>query len=156
MSFVFSPGDSTTIELPTPGGDSDNFVTAELRVGNKRRSFLLKGPITIRQLDRVQVDASADGAMHVVSCKGAVGRCEVVLLDSRTDCSETTDFAIKCYTKEMKSLSSRKVSLTLHPDDGELATFSGVVVGSVVRLNYTDSGLLLFTTTLELLGSWDK
>jgi hypothetical protein len=150
---IFSEEQAVVRGLPTEK-DQKTEVVAKLSVGGKVRNFILMGQLNVKQNDRIQVDAAADGTMHVVSCKGSVGYCDVQLLDRKVDCMGSSDFAIKCYTNEMKSLSSRKVELSLYPASGTVVTFSGVVTGADVSVQY-DSRILYFMTTLHLMGSWD-
>lgn len=151
--YIFSNKQAIVGELPV-ASDHKTETVAKLKVGNTVRNFLMVGQIMVKQSDRVQVDASADGAMHVVTCKGAVGYCDVQLLDRESACRGNTDFAIKCYTKDMKSLASRKATLTLYPADDTPVEFSGVITGATVQVLY-DKRILHFLTTLHLMGSWD-
>lgn len=152
---IFTRRDANIVELPVPS-NQENPIVAELKVGGTKRNFILNGKLTVRQGDRVQVDASADGTMHVVTCKGAVGYCDIPLLDRQIGCIDNSDFAIKCYATEMKSLADRKATVTLYPTQDSPVSFSGVVVGADVSVQYGEQGILFFTTVLHMMGSWDE
>lgn len=152
---IFARKEANIVELPVPSGQETPIV-AELKVGGTKRNFILNGKLIVRQGDRVQVDASADGTMHVVTCRGAVGYCDIPLLDRKIGCINNSDFAIKCYASDMKSLADRKATVTLYPSQDVPVSFSGVIVGADVSVQYGDNGLLFFTTVLHMMGSWDK
>lgn len=153
---IFTQSAASVAELSVPPGQEDQQI-ASLTVNGKCREFIMNGPVKVRQSDRVQVDAAADGTMHVTTCKGSVGMCDIQLLDRPVLCTKSTDFAIKCYTKEMKSLKSRKASVTLYPNGSgsDAVTFSGIIVGSDVVVQYDNQGILQFVTVLHMLGSWE-
>lgn len=144
--------------LGVPGA-SEGAVIARLLVGGEERDFTMFGEVRSTQIDRVQIDAAADGSMHVVSCKGSVGSCEVTLLDREFTCGQgsrsSSDFALKCYTNEVRNYRNRKATLELYSESNKLiARFVGIITGVRVSVSYREHTLLPLTT-LFLSGSWD-
>lgn len=146
-----------------PGSSAgDSSAVAVLKVGGVERNFIMFGAIQSRQTDRVQVDAAADGSMHVLMCRGSVGTCSVSLLDrsiiqgcSGSTARSSSDFALKCYASELNSYKNRKATLSIYSEDNEfIAEFSGIIRGVEVSIRYIQQQYVPLTT-LYLLGSWD-
>ena len=141
--------------------DSENIAT--LKVGGKIRDFLMAGPVDSKQSDRIQIDASADGKLHVTSCKGSVGSCSITLLDAVAGSSCFSDSkgnvtvdasALKYYTKELNSFAKRKAELVLYAGNSKLAKFDGIIQGVSVRVQYSQQNVPMVVVTLDLIGAW--
>ena len=141
-----------------PAGHSeDTPIVAALYVNGKLRDdFIFFGATKGSQHDRVQVEVAADGSIYTTMCDGSVGSCTVSLLDRKDSCNESKNpsFALKCYLQEMITLKQKQTEIRLYESNALVATFNGVTVGADVDVRYSDSGILLFITTLKLIGKW--
>ena len=143
-------------------------IIAELTVGETKREFMFFGPVRSSQTDRVQLEVAADGTMYATVGHGSVGACSINLLEAIDPCtepdksstsgSESTRFALQCYAKEMTTIKNREIALSLYASDSgktvPVGTFKGLAVGVDVDVRYTEGGVLLFITTLRLVGTW--
>ena len=141
-----------------PGGHKeDTPIVAELYVNGERRDdFIFFGATKGSQHDRVQVEVAADGSIYTTMCDGSIGSCTISLLDRKDSCdkSENPSFALKCYLQNMITLKQKQTEVRLYESGVLVATFDGITVGADVDVRYSDSGILLFITTLKLIGKW--
>lgn len=145
-------------------------IIAELTIGGTKREFMFFGPVRSSQTDRVQLEVAADGTMYATVGHGSVGACSVNLLEAIDPCNKPDEsggsgsvsirFALQCYANEMKTIKNREIALSLYASNSGkpelVGKFKGLAVGVDVDVRYTDGGILLFITTLRLVGTWKE
>lgn len=142
-------------------------ASVSLRIGGTLTSFNMVNVSQGQQRARLQVDATADGALYAIGCMGGIGIYEAEFLEGPyTRCTDSgsdgdiPDSLMRTYIN-LQTMSERKAEVTFFREgigtsggsSQSIGRFVGILNNMVVRL-VDDQGMVYLSVAVNILGSW--
>lgn len=142
-------------------------ASVSLRIGGELTSFNMINVSQGQQRARLQVDATADGELYALGCKGGIGVYEAEFLEGPyTYCSGSgrsgslPDSLMRTYIN-LQTMAERKAEVTFFREgmstrggsSQSVGRFVGILNNMVVRL-VDDQGMVYLSVAVNILGSW--
>lgn len=152
------------VQQPLPANTVQASVS--LKIGGTLTQFNMLNVSQGQQRARMQVDATADGALYAIGCKGGIGVYEAEFLEGPyTDCTgsesgNVPDSLMKTYIG-LQTMAERKAEVTFFREGmgssggstQSIGRFVGILNNMVVRL-IDDQGMVYLSVAVNILGSW--